>query len=186
MKRSIGFKWILTAMFASMVCVCTLCVQIPSPMNGYINLGDVLVLISAFLLGARYGTLAAGLGSALADLFSGYALYAPGTLVIKAATAFFAAILSERGKDRFSVALRRIVAALVGEAVMVLGYLFYAWFFLAHGPAAIASIPGNMVQGAAGMLLSVILTPLITRPREVQEMLACFQKNSFHEKSFHE
>lgn len=176
MKRSIGFKWILTAMFASMVCVCTLCVQIPSPMNGYINLGDVLVLISAFLLGSRYGTLAAGLGSALADLFSGYALYAPGTLIIKAATSFLAAILAERSCHCLPVTLRRVLAALAGEAVMVLGYLLYAWFFLAHGPAAIASIPGNMVQAAVGVLLSVVLTPLITRPREVQEMLACFHR----------
>lgn len=176
MKRSIGFKWILTAMFASMVCVCTLCVQIPSPMNGYINLGDVLVLVSAFLLGSRYGALAAGLGSALADLFSGYALYAPGTLVIKAATALLAAILAEKSSRRLPATLRRVLAALAGEAVMVLGYLLYSWFFLAHGAAAIASIPGNILQGAVGVLLSVILTPLITRPREVQEMLACFHE----------
>ncbi len=176
MKRSIGFKWILTAMLASMVCVCTLCVQIPSPMNGYINLGDVLVLISAFLLGARYGALAAGLGSALADLFSGYVFYAPGTLVIKAATAFLAAILAERSSHRLPATLRRVLAALAGEAIMVLGYLLYAWFFLAHGAAAIASIPGNILQGAVGVLLSVVLTPLITQPREVQEMLACFHE----------
>lgn len=176
MKRSIGFKWILTAMFASMVCVCTLCVQIPSPMDGYINLGDVLVLISAFLLGSRYGALATGFGSALADLFSGYAYYAPGTFVIKAATAFLAATLSERGKNRFPVALRRIVAALVGEVVMVLGYLLYAWFCLGNGPAAIVSVPGNILQGVAGVLLSSLLTPLLTKPREVQEMLSCFHR----------
>lgn len=176
MKRSIGFKWILTAMFASMVCVCTLCVQISSPMSGYINLGDVLVLISAFLLGSHYGMLAAGFGSALADLFSGYAYYAPGTLIIKAATAFLAAILAEKSSHRLPTTLRRVLAALAGEAVMVLGYLLYAWFILSHGAAAIASIPGNIVQAAVGVLLSVALTPLITRPREVQEMLACFHE----------
>lgn len=174
MKRSIGFKWILTAMFASMVCVCTLCVQIPSPMNGYINLGDALVLMSAFLLGSRCGALAAGFGSMLADLFSGYAYYAPGTLVIKAATAFLAATLARKWEKRFPDTLRRILAGIVGEAIMVLGYLLYAWFFLAHGAAAFASVPGNVVQGAAGVLLSVVLTPLITKPREVQEMLSCF------------
>ena len=175
MKRSIGFKWIITAMFASMVCVCTLCVQIPSPMSGYVNLGDVLVLMSAFLLGSRYGVAAAGVGSALADLLSGYAYYAPGTLVIKAATAFIAAILVSRENKRMPLIAQRVLAGLAGEAVMVLGYLFYAWFCLANGPAAVASVPGNIVQGAVGILLSVILTPLISKPREIQEMLETFR-----------
>ena len=42
------------------------------------------------LLGAVLGFLAAGLGSALADLFSGYVVYAPVTFVIKGLMAFIA------------------------------------------------------------------------------------------------
>lgn len=46
-------------------------------MQGYVNLGDCAVLISAWMLGPLYGGAAAGIGSALADLLSGYAHLCP-------------------------------------------------------------------------------------------------------------
>lgn len=178
MKHSHGFKIILTAMLAAMVCVCTICIQIPSPMSGYINLGDAMVLMSAFMLGPVFGAAAAGIGSGLADVLTGYVYYAPGTLVIKAAVALIAA-LCIRPLDRRSTPaapLRFALAALPGEIIMVLGYLAYAWIFLGHGPAAAASVPGNLAQAAAGIAIAAILTPLVLKPREVQEMLKPFHK----------
>ena len=59
-------------MLAALVCVATMVIKIPSPLNGYINLGDCIVLLSGWLLSPVYGFMAAGLGSALADLFAGY------------------------------------------------------------------------------------------------------------------
>ena len=174
MKRNAGFKLVITAMFAAMTCVCTL-LQVPAPVAGNINLGDALVLMCAFLLGCPHGVAAAAVGSALADLLSGYAFYAPGTLVIKAATALVAALVMGRAHGASGCTLRRIIAGLAAEAVMVIGYLFYAWFFLSYGSAAIASIPGNLVQAAAGILISIVLTPLVSRPREIREMLEIFR-----------
>lgn len=174
MKKYSGFKLVITAMFASMVCVSTLCLQIPSPMGGYVNLGDVLVLMSAFLLGKKYGAAAAGIGSALADLFSGYGIYAPGTLIIKAATAFIAALICEKQSSRLPQTMQRVLAGLIGEIIMVIGYLFYAWFFLSYGASAVASVPGNLAQGAIGITVAAILTPMISKPREIQELLAAF------------
>lgn len=49
-------------------------------MQGYVNLGDCAVLMSAWVLGPLYGGAAAGIGSALADLLSGYAHYVPAPL----------------------------------------------------------------------------------------------------------
>lgn len=180
MNNDKGFRLILTAMFSAMVCVSTICIQIASPMGGYVNLGDALVLMSAFLLGPVYGTAAAGIGSALADILTGYAYYAPGTLIIKAAIALVAALLLpvlERRLRKWPQALRLVAAAIPGEIIMVLGYLFYAWIFLSHGSAAVASVPGNLVQAVAGIGISVFLTPLICRPREVQRFLEKFHKS---------
>lgn len=181
MKYSSGFRMILTAMFASMVCVCTMCVQIPSPMNGYVNLGDAMVLMSAFLLGPVYGTAAAGIGSALADVLTGYLYYAPGTLVIKGGIALIACMLLKL-LDRHAASLprplRMVIAGIPGEIFMVLGYLFYAWVPLSNGIAALASVPGNLMQGAAGIAISAMLTPLVLRPHEIQDMLAKFHRNS--------
>ena len=76
------------ALFAALTCVMTMIVKIPVPATGgYVNLGDCVVLLAGWVLGPMYGGAAAGLGSMLADLVSGYPLYAPGTFVIKACMA---------------------------------------------------------------------------------------------------
>lgn len=172
-----GFRVILTAMFASMVCVSTICIQIPSPTGGYINLGDALVLMSAFLLGPVYGGAAAGIGSGLADVIAGYVHYAPGTLIIKLAVAVAAAqlfrMLTKRA-PKLRMPLRCAVAGIPAELIMIVGYLFYAWVFLGYGAAAVGEVLGNTAQAAAGIVLSAVLTPLVSRPREIREMLDKF------------
>ena len=60
-------KIVMTAMFAALCCVATMIIKIPSPLKGYLNLGDCIVLLSGFMLSPLYGFLAAGIGSALAD-----------------------------------------------------------------------------------------------------------------------
>ena len=70
-------KLVISALMASMVCVATIVIKIPIPATGgYINLGDCIVLLSGVVLGPLYGGLAAGLGSALADLLGGYVVFA--------------------------------------------------------------------------------------------------------------
>lgn len=176
MKHSNGFRIILAAMFASMVCVSTICIQVASPLGGYINLGDVFVLMSGFMLGPVYGAAAAGIGSGLADVLTGYIHYAPGTLVIKALVALIAALLLRalEQHEKLPKWLNLVLAGIPGEILMVLGYLLYAWGPLGHGAAAVASVPGNLVQGAAGILVSTLLTPLVLRPREIRELLENF------------
>ena len=94
MKKKELLKLVLTAMFAALAYVATTIIQIPIPATGgYINLGDCVVLLGAFLLGPIYGAIAGGIGSALADILSGYTQYAIGTFVIKAAMAAVAALI---------------------------------------------------------------------------------------------
>lgn len=62
---------VLTAALAAMACAATMVVRIPTPTGGYVNLGDAVVLLGAYLLGPGWGAAAAGIGSALADLLGG-------------------------------------------------------------------------------------------------------------------
>ena len=86
-------KMVLAALMAALTYVATMVVQIPSPMQGFVNLGDCCVLLSGWILGPWWGGAAAGIGSMLTDLLNGYAHYAPGTLVIKALDAMAAALI---------------------------------------------------------------------------------------------
>ena len=83
-------KIVMAALMAALACVATMIIKIPSPLKGYLNLGDCIVLVSGWMLSPTYGFLAAGLGSALADVFSGYVTYAPATFVIKGVMALVA------------------------------------------------------------------------------------------------
>ena len=77
-------KMVLAALFAAITCVSTMVIKVPTiGTNGYVNIGDAAVLLSAWLLGNPYGALAAGIGSGLADILAGYIAYAPGTIIIK-------------------------------------------------------------------------------------------------------
>ena len=60
---------------AALSCAATMVLRIPSPTGGYLNLGDAVVLLGAYLLGPAWGALAGGIGPALADLLAGYAAY---------------------------------------------------------------------------------------------------------------
>lgn len=155
MKHDNLVKLALAAVLTALTCVATMLIHIPMPAtNGYINLGDALVLLCAFLLGpAWYGVAAAGLGSMLADLLLGYAVYAPGTLIIKCLVAFTAALVVRAGHGKIPAL---IVGAIAGEVLMVLGYFAYEGLALGYGLAAAASIPGNALQGAAGAVVGIL------------------------------
>ena len=100
-------KLVITALFAALTCVATLVIQIPSGMGGgYVNLGDGMVLISAYILGPLLGGVAAGAGSCIADIASGYAAFALPTLIIKFVMAVAAGrlfvIMKKKNKISFS------------------------------------------------------------------------------------
>ena len=169
MKGVSTLRLVLTALFAALTCVATMFIRFPSPISGYLNLGDGFALLSAFLLGPAYGGAAAGLGSMLADLLAGYPMYAAGTLVIKGLMALAAGALWRRLGGSGPKAL--LPSALCGELLMAGGYFLYSALVLGYGPAAAAEIPGNLCQGAAGIAISALLTPALLGSHEIREML---------------
>lgn len=163
---------VLAALFTALTTVATMVIQIPSPMSGYVNLGDCMVLLSAWVLGPFVGAAAGGIGSMLADVITGYAYYAPGTLVIKAAMALAAGLIFRAMAGRQGRGVRALTGRLLGgvaaEALMVLGYFAYAGLILQNGLGAVASIPGNLVQAAFGLVAAVALAQLLERARVLE------------------
>ena len=69
----------LAGMMTALTCIATMVIHIPSPANGFVNLGDGFVILSGLLLGPLFGAAAAGIGSMLADLLSaGHSQRTPG------------------------------------------------------------------------------------------------------------
>ncbi len=173
-KKEKLLKLVFAAMFAALICVATMLIQIPSPMNGYVNFGDCFILIAAWVLGPVYGFAAGGIGSALADLFAGYAHYVPGTFVIKGLIAVAAALIARAFIQR-SPRLRLagyLTGAIAGEAIMVFGYFGYAGLLLGKGFGAWASVPGNVVQGLFGIIAGTVIIQVLSSAKILKKVNA--------------
>ena len=147
---------VMAALLAALVCVGTMAVKIPSPFKGYLNMGDCVVLATGWMLSPAYGFLAAGLGSAFADVLAGYPVYAPATFVIKglmALVAFYGFRLFNR---RFGGLPSRIISGATAETVMIIGYFVFEGFLYGF-VLSTANIPANCVQGIAGMITGIVL-----------------------------
>jgi len=120
-----------STVFAGLVFAATL-VSVSFPATGgYFNLGESMVYTAAVLGGPLVGAVAGGLGSALADVYLGYAQYAPGTLVIKGAEGFIVGLVYEYlrrlGRDQ----LRRVgflAAVAAGAGLAAAGYYYGVYY----------------------------------------------------------
>lgn len=155
-------KIVMTALFSALTCVATLIIKIPSPLKGYLNLGDCIVLLAGWMLSPVYGFIAAGLGSALADLFSGYVIYAPATFLIKGLMAIIAFFLFRLLCKKIGNVSSRVVSGVCAEIIMILGYFVFEGFLYGFAPSLV-NIPANGVQGIAGIIIGVLLIKTFER-----------------------
>ena len=157
-------KIVMAAMLAALACVATMIIKIPSPLKGYLNLGDCIVLVAGWMLSPAYGFLAAGLGSALADLFSGYVTYAPATFVIKGLMALIAFYGFKLLHNKMGNLPSRIITGILAEIMMILGYFVFEGFLYGFVPSLV-NIPANGVQGIAGLIIGVILIKIFEKTK---------------------
>lgn len=153
---------------AALSCAATMVLRVPAPTGGYLNLGDAVVVLGAYLLGPAWGALAGGIGTALADLLAGYAAYVPGTLVIKALMGVLAALGYRWARERSGI--WTAVCAVAAEAVMVAGYVLYDAFLARSLAVGITGVPGNLVQGAFGAVASTLLCLALRRSGYVRKV----------------
>ena len=172
LQYSLAKRLTFTAVFAALCFIGTFIITIPLP-NGYFNVGDVFVLLSGWLLGPIYGAIAAAVGSAIADLLSGFAIYAPATFIIKGLDAAIAWLLWKTvklvWKKQSLDALCRVISAVAAETVMVFGYFVFecALYSFAGGAAALL---GNAMQGALCTVCAVLLISALCAVPSVKKL----------------
>lgn len=160
-------KLVLAALMAALTYVATSIVQIPSPMQGFVNLGDCIVLLSGWILGPWWGAAAGGIGSMLVDLLGGYMSFVPGTLIIKFLDAMAAALIVKAlGRKTYSY----VVGGLAGEAIMVAGYFVYEALALQLGMGAAAGVLANVGQGAVGLVIALVLMALLKGSKALDKL----------------
>ena len=170
----------LTALFAALCLIGTLLIAIPLPV-GYFNVGDVFVLLAGWMLGPVYGSIAAGVGSAMADLFSGDGVYAPFTLVIKslmACVAYFVWLFLAKSIRKPSLtAITRFPSAFLAESVMVLGYFLTETLFYGF-PTAVGTLLGNSLQGGCCLLLATAILAVLHPLKQIHHVFPHLKQSS--------
>ena len=152
MERRKLKRMVMGGLLAAVVALMTAAVKLPVPATGgYVHPGDGAIFLAAYLMGP-WAAVPAALGSALADILGGYAVYAIPTALIKGAMGWIAGRLIAEKKT----ARNALVFALC-ELVMVAGYFAFEWMMYGAGAAIGAVIP-NLIQGAAGVILGLFMT----------------------------
>ena len=161
--RMITYGGILSAVIMLVTFVTAIPIPIPN-IYGYINFGDGVIFATAVILGPFAGV-CAGLGSALADLIAGYAMYIPATFLIKGSMGLLAGLVLKM-KPQLAW-YWQIVLFAACEIIMVGGYfLFEGLFVYATGGrfiAASGALLANTIQGVAGIILGIGILPLARR-----------------------
>lgn len=165
MKNEKTRKLVLSSLMAAIVCVSTFIVKIPLPGNGYVHMGDCFVLLCGWSLNPLYGALAAGVGSMLADVFSGFLVYAVATFIIKALAAFLAGkLFRSLKKKNVNTLLSCIISGIAAGIIVPLGYFIFEYF--AFSPEiAIVDIIGNTLQIVFGIMCATLVYPIVNKSK---------------------
>lgn len=136
--------------FAAIVFVFTAYLHIPSH-TGYTHVGDGFIYLAACLLPLPYAIFVGATGSVLADCLTGFAIWAPSSLIIKAT-----AVLFFSRKHKRIVCLRNILALLPAWVLCIGGYYLYEAWITGNFMTPLAGIPGYITQSVFSTLLFVI------------------------------
>lgn len=158
-------KIVLNGLMISLVCLATMAIQIPVPgTNGYVNIGDAIIFITSILFGPTPGMIAGGIGSALADILSGYAHWALFTLIVKGLEGYVVGFIINKFKN---TSLNIILSTLLGSVIMVFGYFVFGAYLSGGFGVSLLSVPSNCIQGVVSIFLAVPLASSLINTKSV-------------------
>lgn len=165
-------KLVMCALFAAICYVATCFLSVPALYTkGYVNLGDLVILLSAYILGGWYGAASAAFGAALADASLGYWFYVPATFIIKGAMVFISAFFFKRSesKDNSISLLYVMLACVFAELFMVLGYFIFESILYKSVVIALSSVIGNVVQAITCTIPSVVIISIFKKNKAISK-----------------
>lgn len=133
-------------LFSALTVMAICLFRIPGPGgNIYFHLGETVIITAAVLLGRKGGAFVGAVGSAIADLLLGAALWAPFSFVIHGFEGYLIGQLSDGHGSR-----RDLFAMFAGAGAMIIGYTGVAGFL--YGPALMPpEFLGDSAQGFIGI-----------------------------------
>lgn len=161
-KKSL-LKITYTAIFTAIILLATSVIKFSTGLGeGYIHLGDSFVYLTACVLPFPYCLVAGALGGALADILSGYAIWAIPTMIIKMLNVIPFALVCRKYKSSKILSKQTVLMAVVSGIVTIAGY-FVAECFLYSVASATLSLIGNTIQAVASGIIFVIIAKAVDK-----------------------
>ena len=155
-KKQIRFMTLSGALCA-LVFVLTAYLHVPVH-TGYAHMGDGLIYVAACILPLPYGIFVGGVGALLADALTGYAIWAPGSLIIKSLTVL---VFSRKCERILSV--RNLIALIPAWILCIGGYYVYEGIITGNFVAPAAGVVGNLIQCAFSTVLFAVIATVLDR-----------------------
>lgn len=150
-----------TALFIAIVFLGVFIIKFPGPF-GYAHIGDSMIFLAVLMLGGKRGAIAGGLGAAVADIVSGYSVWAVPTMLCKAAMALVMGAMIKHHAFGLKGRGLWMVSALAGGVTQAAGYLAF-WYFLFGKAAALAAVPGLTFQTASGIIIALVISEALQK-----------------------
>lgn len=147
----------LAGIFTALVFVFTAYLHIPSH-TGYTHVGDGFIYLAACLLPLPYAAFVGAGGALLADCLTGFAIWAPGSVIIKIVGVLFFSAKKEK-----IICPRNLLALLPACGVCIGGYYLYESIITGNFAAPLAGIPGYIAQSVLSSVLFVALGLMLDR-----------------------
>ena len=139
----------LAGVFTAVVFVFTAYLHIPSH-TGYTHVGDGFIYLAACLLPLPYAMFVGAGGALLADCLTGFAIWAPGSVIIKTVAVLF---FSRKGVK--IITWRNMLALIPAWALCIGGYYLYETLITGNFVSPLAGIPGYITQSLLSSILFV-------------------------------
>lgn len=147
----------MAGVFCAVVFITTAYLHIPSH-TGYTHVGDAFIYLAACLLPTPYAIFAGAGGALLADCLTGYAIWAPGTIIIKTA----AVLLFNHKSDKI-LTLKNALMLIPAAIFCIGGYYLYEAAILGDFLAPLAGIIGYIMQVILSSMLFIILAAALDK-----------------------
>lgn len=150
MKKNHTKLMCISGILSALVFVITAYLHIPT-YNGYVHCGDGVIFLAACVLPIPYSIIVGALGAMLADLLTGFAIWAPGSMIIKGLLALLFTYKSNK-----IITKRNLVMLLPAALISAAGYYLYEALITGSFIASLSGIPGSIIQAVASSILFVV------------------------------
>lgn len=166
MKKNKVVLLTTTALFTALVTVGTAVIQIPVG-NGYAHFGDSMIYLASCILPGPCAIFAASVGAVIADLATGFAIYAPATAIIKALNALpfllMRIYLKKIKKDDKILNWQICLMLIPTTLVTIFGYLIAEYIMFGQEFALVSAFTGGWLQPGGSLVFFLILAAALDR-----------------------